>query len=220
MAYSAPPVKASGDTFDLTAYNIFRNNWLASQLAAYATKGNLFPATGVNAGAILAVGADDATLVAASGEATGLVWQNQPAARVYNSGNIDPAVQTWVSLTFDTEQFDPEAMHSTVSDTSRLTVPSGGAGLYLLGANAVFDFGVDDPRHLPGLRLLLNGATVMAQTQFVTRKNVSAALTLSTLYSLAVADYVEVQAYVYYDRNILAAGNYSPMLWAVWQRRA
>jgi hypothetical protein len=221
MAYSALPAKVAGDTFDLADYNKIKGNFEAGVPDILTTKGDLAVATGVDAAARLAIGDDDSILVPDSGETTGLAWQIQPACRVYNSGNIDPTTSTWEPLTFDSERFDTDAMHSTSSNTGRITIPTGGDGLYLIGVNATLDLAsLGDPRCTPGLRLLLNGATVIAQTRFVTHADIDADLSLSTLYSLSAGDYVVAQIYTDEDVDVVANGNYSPEFWAIWQRRA
>jgi hypothetical protein len=72
---------------------------------------------------------------------TGLKWA-APASgstfvgcSVYNSAaqTISNAVLT--AITFNSENFDTDGFHSTSSNTSRITVPSGKGGYYLLVAN-------------------------------------------------------------------------------------
>ncbi|MFO7740831.1 MAG: hypothetical protein R6X31_00810 [Anaerolineae bacterium] len=220
MAYSDLGAVSPGDPGTSTWANQVRANFQASVPDIFTTKGDLAAATGADAAARVAVGADDATLVADSGEAGGLAWQIQPACRVYNSANIDPAVSTWETLTFDSERFDTDTMHSTVSNTGRITVPANGDGLYLLGA--CVEFPNSTPIEECGLRFQLNGATVIERVYLdqdsTTANNIS--LNLSTLYSLSATDYVVVQVYVGADENVLASSNYSPEFWAIWQRRA
>ena len=62
-----------------------------------------------------------------------------PYALVYNSANISIATSgTAQAMTFDTEVTDNLSMHSVVSNTSRLNVPSDGAGIYLIGGGVRF----------------------------------------------------------------------------------
>jgi hypothetical protein len=220
MAYAALPSKSDGQYFTLANYNTVRDNFAAGVPDIFTTKGDLAAATGADAATRVAVGADDATLVPDASQSAGLAWQIQPAARAYNSANLALLAATWTTLTLNSERFDTDAVHSTVSNTSRLTVPSGGAGLYSIGACVEFDtsaigVGVDI-----GIRILLNGTTVLAETyhagSFAAVDNV---LNLSTLYALNVADYVEVQAYTTQACNVNASGNYSPEFWMNWERR-
>lgn len=65
------------------------------------------------------------------------------AVRVYNSVNIATATGVFKLLTFDTERYDTDSMHSTVSNTDRLTANKAGYYLATLGvefaANATGD---------------------------------------------------------------------------------
>lgn len=55
-----------------------------------------------------------------------------PAIKVKTSAVQSVATATQAALTWDQEDFDTDAFHSTSSNTSRLTVPAGLAGLYLV----------------------------------------------------------------------------------------
>jgi len=58
--------------------------------------------------------------------------EDKPRCRVHNGSNISINDSTVTALTFDAERQDEQAMHSTSSNTSRITVPSGGGGDYLV----------------------------------------------------------------------------------------
>lgn len=53
---------------------------------------------------------------------------NPPRCSVYNSAVITPVTATWTLHTWDTELYDNDTMHSTVSNTSRLVATT--VGLY------------------------------------------------------------------------------------------
>lgn len=216
MAYADIGDIATGAVISETYLDQIRANFQAGVPDIFTTKGDLAAATAGDAAARLAVGADDATLVPDASTATGLAWQIQPAARVYNDAAIDPAPGGWVTLTFNTERFDTDAMHSTSTNTGRLTVPTGGDGLYLIGGNVAIQTGAGDK----GVRILLNGTTAIAQNYGVSTADNPECLPVATLYSLAATDYVELQVYVEVDLNVLAEANYSPEFYAIWQRRA
>lgn len=131
-------------------------------------------------------------------------------ARVYNTANISVSSGgSGTTLTFDTERYDTDAFHSTSSNTSRLTVPSGKGGKYHMEGHAQFASGTTGEREL---RVLLNGATIIAVNteQGLIAENVT--VHVSTDYELAVGDYVELVAFQdgIGSLNVLAAGNYSP----------
>jgi hypothetical protein len=219
MAYSPLPSKNASDTLTLANYNAIKGNFEASAIDIVTAKGDLVIATAADALARLGIGNDDDILVPDAGEATGLVWQIQPMCRVYNNAAIDPATSSWVTLTFNTERHDTNGMHSTVSNTGRLTAPSGGGGIYLLGGCAECDFTGETGS--VGLRLLLNGTTVIAQNGLVRiTSTASRSLSIETVYILSVTDYVELQVYTTMDVDVAVQSNYSPEFWAIWMRRA
>jgi hypothetical protein len=220
MAYSDPTNKSDGDTLEIGDYNKLRDNWLAGALAAFAAKGDSWWATGANAGARLPAGANDSIIVYDDGESQGVATQIVPACRVYNDVAIDPATSSWVTLTFNSERFDTDTMHSTSTNTGRLTVPTDGDGLYLITGHVEFASSVNNPTlHV---RILLNGATEIARQthRLDSATGVDTTLTVSTLYSLSATDYVTLQVYTTEDVNVQASGNYSPEFSAIWQRRA
>jgi hypothetical protein len=193
-----------------------RANFQAGVPDIFTTEGDIAIATGADAAARLAVGAADSFLVAGAARPE---WQIAPAARVYNDAAIDPATSTWVTLTFNQERFDTDTVHSTASNTSRLTIPANGNGLYLIGGNVSFDNGGGAGESQMGIRILLNGATVIAQYYAGDDNDVDTDRSITTLYSLSATDYVELQVYTTGNVNVLASGNYSPEFWAIWQRR-
>jgi hypothetical protein len=59
-----------------------------------------------------------------------LQLDGQPRCGLQNSGIVSLADSTWTALALDTEQWDIGAMHSTVTNTSRVTIPTGQGGHY------------------------------------------------------------------------------------------
>lgn len=113
----------------------------------------------------------------------------QPRARVYRSTAQTISDTTLTALTFDTEDFDVGAMHDTGSNTSRLTVPTGGDGLYLIIA------GISWAANATGFRELIvkkNGTTFVGGSL---SQNVGAGASTAqqavAAITLAATDYVE-----------------------------
>lgn len=111
-------------------------------------------------------------------------------ARVYNSAaeSIPDSAET--ALTFDSERYDHGDLHSTTVNTSRLTAVK--AGKYLIAAHLVWAVGVAGDFYL---YLRVNGATYILQVMEVSTGSANLTLHGSTLYELAVGDYVEVVLY-------------------------
>lgn len=132
------------------------------------------------------------------------------AARVHNSAAIthtsgNPgAFQT---LTFDSERFDTDDIHSTSSNTGRLTAKT--AGKYLISGHITWA-GNNTGRRI--LSILLNGATRLADTTLETESTPVLNQSVATIYELSVDDYVELQAFQSSNGNLViqANSNYSP----------
>ena len=109
-------------------------NSMATEITA---KGDLIVGTGSGTFDNLAVGTNGYTLVADSAQSTGVKWA-APSAPTFVGCEVrksatQAATQTaYTTLTFDTETFDTDAFHSTVTNTSRITIPSGKGGYYLV----------------------------------------------------------------------------------------
>lgn len=141
---------------------------------------------------------------------------NPPACRVYHSVAQPETDNTQLILAFDSERFDTDTMHSTVTNNSRITIKT--AGLYMVGAHLEFAAGTLDKA---SVALRLNGGTFFAVQETVnTAAAYGQALTVVGLWKFAVADYVEVRMFqdnaANTARNVNSSINYSAEFWAVW----
>jgi hypothetical protein len=78
MSYSSMSHQSAGYVVTASNYNQFTDNDAACAVAAYTTKGDLFPATGSLTGARLAAGTDYYGLHADSAQSSGLLWMPDP----------------------------------------------------------------------------------------------------------------------------------------------
>jgi len=112
---------------------------------------------------------------------------------VYNSTGATISNATLTILNFDSEWFDTDAFHSTVSNTSRLTVPSGFGGYYRVEAKLFFASNGTGSRIA---RILKNGTLVDASYfehgAYSNGKNI---LHPYVILNLAATDYVQVEVY-------------------------
>ncbi len=117
----------------------------------------------------------------------------KPMARVYHAVTVSIASATFTALAFNSERYDVGGCHSTSSNTERLTVPSGGGGVYHITGTATFASNATGIREL---RIRLNGATyIAAQSATTVSASGDHSMNVTCDYKLAAADYVELVAY-------------------------
>ncbi len=131
--------KASATDLDFTW--VAQDDSNAIQNAIVDAKGDLIGATAADTPARLAVGANNTVLTADSAEATGLKWAaptspTQKNVSIYNTAYQSIPNNTDTIITYNSENFDTDSFHSTVTNTSRITVPL--AGKYLLTVSIGF----------------------------------------------------------------------------------
>ncbi len=113
-----------------------------------------------------------------------------PAVRVYNSGNVSIPDSAETAVTWDSEDFDTDDMHSVSSNTSRLTAPI--AGKYIIMAT------IGWAANATGLRNVIikyNGTTHIADVDDNPPGAVAFRQFIVAPYHLAAADYVECMAW-------------------------
>lgn len=128
------------------------------------------------------------------------------AASAYNDAAIQISDDTETALTFNKERYDTDIIHSTSSNTGRLTAKT--AGKYHIGGNAQW---AADPANAT-IYIKLNGSTFIAQQGLVADYRV---MNIGRDYDLAVDDYVElvVKQVSGGAININATSNISPEFW-------
>lgn len=159
------------------------------------TKGDLFTFTTVDAR--IGIGANNTVLTADSAEATGMKWATAAAptfvgASVYRGASQSIANATATALTFDNETYDTDAFHDNSTNNTRMTVPAGKAGKYLVTGVTYFT------NHATGQRIVYiykNGANVIGTIQQGISASIDCVVQTSFVVSLAVSDYVELFAY-------------------------
>lgn len=110
---------------------------------------------------------------------------------VFHSTTQSIATGAFVPLNLDSEDFDNSLMHDNVTNNTRITIPVGGAGIYLFVGAVQFDV------HATGQRVAIgkkNGTTFIPNA---TRVPVNSAVSTSLaicggLIQLQVGDYLEI----------------------------
>ncbi len=198
--------------------------------AIWDAKGDLAVGTGANTASKLGAGSDGQILSALASEATGLVWltvdntaggtdaSTAPVssnvlydhvvsltahslglgARVYNSANLTIPDSTWTALAFNSEDYDTDVIHDNVTNNSRLTCKT--AGKYIITGHAFWDTNTNGMR---SSLFKLNGSTAIAYAQLPLDIYGNGTSTLTTIYNLAVNNYVEFFVYANVSPSIL-----------------
>lgn len=101
---------------------------------------------------------------------------------------------TQTAVSFDTEGWDTDAFHSTGTNPTRITVPTGKAGKYLVTGWAHFAANTTGKR---GIQFLVNGTAASAQNGVYPTQGVGdeASLELTAVLDLAVGDYIEMAVF-------------------------
>jgi hypothetical protein len=160
--------------------------------STYTAKGSIAAATAASTPANVAVGANNTKLVADSAQATGLKYVGYQGVSMTKSAVQSIPNATWTAITFDVEEFDTDAFHSTSSNTSRITIPTGMAGKYLFTGCAVW---ANNTVNIRALALYQNGSAV--KSLFLNRPSTffDTQISFGMVLGLADGDYVELYTY-------------------------
>ena len=102
------------------------------------------------------------------------------------------ADSTWTTITYDSEVYDTDAFHSTTTNTSRITIPTGKGGKYQVFANIIFSGNTTGNR---SVSLLVNGAETFRA--YGTRPDATSASNylLQTTDTFNAGDYLEIRIF-------------------------
>jgi len=172
-------------------------------------KGDLITATAADTPARLAVGTNGQTLVADSSTSTGLKWATPAAstptfvgASAYKSANQTLSNATFTALTYNTELFDTDAFHDNSTNTTRMTIPAGKAGKYLVTGLTSYAGNATGVRQAAiyknGSVFVYNGVPGATVTDIY--------VTNSLVMDLLVGDYIEIFGYQNSGGNLVVYG--------------
>jgi hypothetical protein len=108
---------------------------------------------------------------------------------------------TFTAVDFLSEDYDVGGLHSTAVNPSRITIPAGSSGLYLVGARLVFA----NSANARGARLLKNSTTSVGSLGVAQGTVNGASVSLSTPVVLDGGDWVEVQGFCFTSTGSLVA---------------
>jgi len=159
------------------------------------TAGDLIYGTGSGTYTRRGIGSTSQVLTVAGGVPT---WATPAATTptfvgcfVYGTANQTISNATATVIPFGAENFDSDNFHSTTVNNSRITIPTGKGGKYLVVAASYF---IQNSTGFRQLRILKNGSNVqinVAPSNTVTDVNNN----VSYILDLAAADYIELGVY-------------------------
>ena len=116
---------------------------------------------------------------------------NPPKVRAYNSAAISITNATSTALTSNSERFDTDTMHSTATNTGRITFTT--AGTYAIVGHASWASAAGNLRELT---VRAGGATqIAAQRAAPIGAGFGSELSIATQYDFTAGQYVELMAY-------------------------
>jgi len=159
------------------------------------TKGDLYTYSTTNTR--LGVGTNGQTLVADSTAATGIKWATPSIAgfvgcSLYNTTGQSLTNNTLTAVTYNSEKFDTDSFHDNSTNTSRVTIPTGKAGKYLINFSTNGDGGYSG---IWETFLYKNGSSIFGAVvvpSFTSPYNYGANPILNGVFEFAVGDYFEM----------------------------
>ena len=156
------------------------------------TAGDILYGTAADTMARLGIGTAGQVLKVNSG-ATAPEWGAAAASfvgcRVYNNAAQSSSDGTDLIINFNLESFDSDGFHSNVTNNSRITIPTGKGGKYLVGASMTFAANATSGRRMS---IQKNGSAISTGEAQQARSIGGTSLSASTLVDLAANDYVEI----------------------------
>jgi len=113
-------------------------------------------------------------------------------ASATNAGGttLSVANNTYVAVTFGTENFDTDSYHSTSSNTSRMTIPSGKGGYYQVNGSIRWNNNTSGERNL---YIYKNG--VEYARSIIAANNQYPTVNVTSIISVVATDYLELFVY-------------------------
>jgi hypothetical protein len=151
-------------------------------------------------------------LLIGSGAGTA-AWGTPDGARVYNDADETIPDSTATALTFNSERYDNGGLHSSVSNTSRLTAQK--AGVYTIFGHVEWEGNAVGYRQLS---IYWSGGYKIAQQTFVPGYGSSFNMSIASVWHLAAGEYVELWVFQTSggDLRVWAALDMSPEFAMQW----
>lgn len=127
------------------------------------------------------------------------ITNTTPTCKIYRATATSIANNSWVSVPFDTEAWDTHNMHDNSTNNSRITIPAGQDGTYIISGQIQFALNASGGR---GVRFKFNGNSNstdpkddgngifdVSQGSYEWRRNITGIRTM------VAGDYVELEVY-------------------------
>lgn len=160
-------------------------------------KGDLIGATAADTPARLAVGTNGQVLTADSTAATGLAWTTPSSGSTFVGNNNNGTSQTisnntQTAIAWTVEVFDTNGFHDNATNNTRITIPTGKSGYYLINARHEWDGNTSGER---GLWVKKNGTTTVATADFHNAASTGPFMKVTGVQNLSAGDYIEMICY-------------------------
>lgn len=171
-----------------------------SNATAPNAKGTLVVGNGTDASTTLAVASTAGyVLTVDSAEATGLKWAAASTgttfigARAYRNSAQNISHATLTAVEYNAETYDTDSFHSTSTNTSRFTIPTGKGGYYALHVMLTYQ---ENSTGIRDLRFYKNGSELqMLRTAGQPGANALTGMFGTYVGNFAAGDYLECYAY-------------------------
>ena len=184
-------ISGGGTSGDITITN--------SMATAIDAKGDLIVGTGADTFSRLAAGTNTYVLTADSAEATGLKWAAPAGGSTFAGVAVKKTAAqsisnaTFTALTWDSEDYDTNTYHDNSTNNSRITIPTGKGGYYLI--SGVIDY-VNNATGNRAIELRKNGSAVNYLFFLLPSTASNApAFPMSYTLNLSAGDYLELFTY-------------------------
>lgn len=131
-----------------------------------------------------------------------------PAARAASSASTTVANDTVTAITLGGETYDTDGMHSTVTNTSRMTIQT--AGLYRFSGEVTFpDYGTPSNVYALVVAIRINGSSTLQEHRCQIALDGAVTLPVAGAYTFNASDYIELTAYQYTTTSQACTGKLS-----------
>jgi hypothetical protein len=186
--------------FTSTSTSIFFDYIQAGTTLPLTTKGDIFGFDTANAR--IPVGTNNQVLTADSTQALGVKWATPSAAVTYHgciiyANDVGVSAGSYELLAFTGELYDTDNYHSTVTNNSRITIPTGLGGYYLIQCGGQWGDATTN-NTTRGLSLRVNNVEKHTNSFMATTSSTNptwAGQQFNSIYYLAAGDYIEFRSH-------------------------